>query len=403
MIRSAARRNRLHRSVVVVVLITFALTLAACAGLPRPERSASQLQTEKQAFRERQEEDYEAAVRKIVRRMEMIAAGETDDDTYDVLLLSGGGDWGIFGSAFMVGWLENGDPPLPEFDYVAGISTGSLIAAYTFSGEEARYRQMEQFYLATDEDFVTLGSMLGLARRLIGNSPALAKTGNVEAAIEAAVDEALVADILAGETENRLLGVGAVNLDLGLFNPFDVGAELRAADDPVARLQKILLASSAVPAAFPPVEIDGDLYADGGASVGIPIFQVRTLPDSFARYRRANGREPPPMRFWIVFNNKLGVIPAVTPLGWSDVLLRAYKIALQTTLVTPLYALNRTVQLSEATGKADIELRWAAIPEDYEEVAPDRAFVPEAMQSLRDLGRRMGGDPDTWRTDVPEF
>ena len=75
---------------------------------------------------------------------------------------------------------------------------------------------------------------------------------------------------------------------MGLFNAFDIGAEMETAADPKERLTKLLLASSAVPAAFPPVEIDGDLYADGGTSVGIPIFRLDLISAIFERWRERN-------------------------------------------------------------------------------------------------------------------
>ena len=382
-----------------IAFVTISLALASCSALPRPERSDAQLREEKKALVERQLESIENVVDTVVARMEMIQSGATADSTYDVLLLSGGGDWGVFGAAFLNGWFENQELPIPEFDYLAGISTGSLIAAYTISGEAERYYEMEQFYLATDEDFITLGGPLGLGiLPLITNAIAIADTSRVEAAVRGAIDDWLVADILRADQQNRVLAAGAVNLDMGLFNPFYLGPELEVAQNPRERLTKILLASSAVPAVFPPVEIDGDLYADGGASVGIPIFKLEVIPTIVERYRKQHGDAPPTIRFWLIFNNKLGVQPHVTARRWSDALLRSYKIALQTTLVAPFESLGRTADLLEQSGQASIELRWVAIPEDFEEADADAAFVPEAMQDLSLLGREMGRDAASWQT-----
>jgi hypothetical protein len=105
-------------------LIAAFFVFSACAATPRPERSLDQLLADKKILIVRQNERFEVAVDKIVARMEMIKSGKASDTAYDVLLLSGGGDWGVFGAAFLIGWLENQDVPIPEFDYVAGISTG---------------------------------------------------------------------------------------------------------------------------------------------------------------------------------------------------------------------------------------------------------------------------------------
>ena len=393
-------RRGFPRLISGIAFVTISLALASCSAVPRPERSDAQLREQKKALIERQAKNLENVADTVVARMEMIQSGATADSTYDVLLLSGGGDWGVFGAAFLNGWFENQELPIPEFDYLAGISTGSLIAAYTISGEAERYYEMEQFYLATDEDFITLGGPLGLGiLPLITNAIAIADTSRVEAAVRGAIDDWLVADILRADQQNRVLAAGAVNLDMGLFNPFYLGPELEVAQSPRERLTKILLASSAVPAVFPPVEIDGDLYADGGASVGIPIFKLEVIPTIVERYRKLHAAAPPTIRFWLIFNNKLGVQPHVTARKWSEILLRSYKIALQSTLVGPFESLGRTADLLAQSGQASIELRWVAIPEDFDEVSADAAFVPQAMQDLSLLGREMGRDPASWQTE----
>src|SRR3546814_13258298 len=46
----------------------------------------------------------------------------------DLLVLSGGGDWGAFGAGVLKGWGRvSGPMARPEFDAVTGVSTGALI------------------------------------------------------------------------------------------------------------------------------------------------------------------------------------------------------------------------------------------------------------------------------------
>ena len=57
----------------------------------------------------------------------------------DILIVSGGGDWGAFGAGFLKGWkkIPSQDPlAMPEFDAVTGVSTGTLIAPFAFLGDE---------------------------------------------------------------------------------------------------------------------------------------------------------------------------------------------------------------------------------------------------------------------------
>lgn len=380
-----------------------AQALSACAGAPREARSPDQLQADKARFFAGLDAHADASFDKVVRRMEMIRAGKTGDDSYDVLLLSGGGDWGVFGAAYLNGWLENTALPMPEFDYVAGISTGSLIAAYTASGDAARYREMEQFYLHADNSFVDPGSAATFGVRFIRNDPSLLDTTLVEQAVGAAIDDRLIDELAAAGRAEKIVAAGAVNLDLGALKAFDLTEEVGAAAAPDARVKTILLASSAVPAAFPPVEIDGHLYVDGGASVGVPIFRAGAIDEIMRHWARRSGGKPPKIRIWVIFNNKLSVRPTVTDLGWADVLLRSYKVALQTTLVAPLVALNESIRPRRAGAAPRAELRWVAIPDSFDEGAANSVFAPEMMRQLSMLGRSMGRNPDSWRRRPPRF
>ena len=57
---------------------------------------------------------------------------------WQVLALSGGGQWGAFGAGFMKGWTDRGEtePRRPDFRVVTGTSTGSLIATFAFLGSD---------------------------------------------------------------------------------------------------------------------------------------------------------------------------------------------------------------------------------------------------------------------------
>ena len=57
--------------------------------------------------------------------------------TIDLLVISGGGDWGAFGAGVLKGWGRvKGELARPEFDIVTGVSTGALIAPFAFLGDE---------------------------------------------------------------------------------------------------------------------------------------------------------------------------------------------------------------------------------------------------------------------------
>ena len=52
----------------------------------------------------------------------------------NLLVLSGGGAYGVYSAGFLNGWTQSGKRP--EFDVVTGISTGSLIAPLAFLGPD---------------------------------------------------------------------------------------------------------------------------------------------------------------------------------------------------------------------------------------------------------------------------
>lgn len=379
----------------------------ACAPvdiLERPARSDAELAIAKLAFRADQQRRLDALTHRVVDRMEIIADGGAKDDTYDMLLLSGGGDWGVFGAAFLRGWGDNAEMPRPEFDYVAGISTGAYISTYTISGAPERYARMEELYLNFDPASIHSFNPLGAIVSLLEKAPSILDSSVLRDMVEKSIDDELIEDIVAADDERRSLVIGAVNLDMGAFNAFEIGSELKAAEDPRERLVSILLASSAIPALLKPVEIDGDLYVDGGAAVGVPIFRVDAIQNVQKIWRSRRGKEKPPkVRFWVLLNNKIGVRPMVTQTRWSDVLLRSYKVALQTSLVPPIFALSEEVEKVDAQEDMEIEVRWTAIPEEFDGGPATSAFEPSAMQALSALGDRMGRDANSWREDPPSF
>jgi hypothetical protein len=49
---------------------------------------------------------------------------------------------------------------------------------------------------------------------------------------------------------------------------------------------------------------------------------------------------------------------------------------------------------------ADVEVRFVAVPDDWRPPKPG-TFVKETMNSLADLGEKMGADPRSWITEPP--
>src|SRR4030095_16914101 len=95
--------------------------------------------------------------RVLVRMLERIkaeydrhtAGAQKEPPVLDVLIVSGGGDWGAFGAGFLKGWhTVSAQHPLakPEFDVVTGVSTGTLIAPLALLGDEPAIDQILALY-----------------------------------------------------------------------------------------------------------------------------------------------------------------------------------------------------------------------------------------------------------------
>src|ERR1700750_1846627 len=80
-----------------------------------------------------------------------------DPPVVDILIISGGGDWGAFGTGFLKGWgkIPKSDPMArPDFDIVTGVSTGALIAPFAYIGSEAAIEQIVKLYRNPQPDWV---------------------------------------------------------------------------------------------------------------------------------------------------------------------------------------------------------------------------------------------------------
>lgn len=175
---------------------------------------------------------------------------------FDVLILSGGGAKGAFGAGFLEGWtsITSGPAVRPEFDMVTGVSTGALIGPFAFTGTNTALAQVGDFYSNPEPNWVRERGKFST----LPHHASLFNTCHLQEVIREKVDEELVRSLAVGAAENRLLLVGATNLDAGRGRRFDLTHEAQIALESGSfdRIHDILLASTAIPGVFPPVEID---------------------------------------------------------------------------------------------------------------------------------------------------
>ena len=335
---------------------------------------------------------------------------------YDVLVISGGGAKGAFGSGFLEGWgTVKGPMARPEFDAVNGVSTGSLIAPFAFVGTDEALTSIADFYANPDPNWATKrGKMYFMPKHV-----SLFNDCHLQDTLRGAIDKPLVEALAKGQAEDRLLLIGTTNLDAGRGQVFDLGREAKEAlqSGSLDRIPSILLASSAIPGVFPPMEIDGMYYGDGGATSNLFIVGFSKDDGPLARFTKRHPEAPlPKIRVWVLVNEPLVPVPALTQPRWLSV----GGHALQTlTSTNELFALELTkAMLHEARTEhgLDTEFHLVSIPEElfktktmtYQEAkqaAKEKEkvgmFDKEFMNKLEDLGRKMGADPSSWTTKIP--
>ncbi|MBS0232844.1 MAG: patatin-like phospholipase family protein [Proteobacteria bacterium] len=220
----------------------------------------------------------------------------------DTLALSGGGSDGAFGAGVLAGWTKRGDRP--EFQVVTGVSAGAIIAPFAYLGPSedeklhAIWTQYKQDQVVTPE---ILSGLFG--------GPALASTAPLQNLIAYYVDRKFIDRIAAQYKRGRILLVLTTNLDAQRPVVWNMGEiALNRSPEAVELFRKVILASAAIPAAFPPVKIeveaDGrmydELHVDGGTTREVFVSPVEAPLKAFdVLYDK-----PPIRRYFIIKNGK---------------------------------------------------------------------------------------------------
>jgi hypothetical protein len=201
-----------------------------------------------------------------------------------------------------------------------------------------------------------------------------------------------------------VLAVSTSNLDFGDVKGWDLVAEAKRALETgqLDRVHRILLASSAIPGAFPPRMIDGSLYVDGSLTGNILYGGRMGSEDNPAGlWEHLYPDTPvPKTRYWIIFNNQLRPPPQVVQPNWRSVLPRSLDTASRSATVSSMRHLFSLADISRLEYGVEVEVRYVCVPDDW---TPPRlgVFHKEVMNALVDMGERMGADPTSWRTAPP--
>lgn len=385
----------------IILCLSLSGLIAACTT---PTRKLSQRDIEN-AF-ERYVSEYQselaAVSKKSVDRLKLEYLQQpAQKQSYDILVLSGGGEFGAFGAGFLKGWgeIKSGEFSRPEFDSVSGISTGALIAPFAFVGTEESYDSLLQIYRNPDENWIVARGILSF---LFGDR-AYYDANKMHQFVRGSITPDMVQAFAAGSAQHRSLLVGATNLDYGMMRVWDLSRMATGLNetDAIDQVAQRLIASSAIPAAFPPVNIDDFLYVDGGASMQV----VSGLDNREWLYREQSSvvefvdpeKAPLRIRIWIVINNKLLMEPEITSPTWSSIAVKSLTALTRASTLQTLQDIETYTQMINSRPEFDVQMFYVAIPQGYEIPETENMFDTEKMRDLADLGEQMGANAESWR------
>jgi hypothetical protein len=310
------------------------------------------------------------------------------------LALSGGGSDGAFGAGVLGGWTASGKRP--EFDLVTGVSTGALTAPFAFLGPKYDTALKEVFTQSNTKDIAIAQPIRGL---LGGDS--LASNAPLAKVVAYYVNDAFLAEVAAEYRKGRRLLIGTTNLDAERPVIWDMGAIATSGTPEALDLfRKVLLASAAIPAVFPPgfvkVAAGGAVYdemhVDGGATR-----EVFLVPTQFMA-KRVDSRLGinPIRRAYIIRNGHVSPEYKAVKAKTLSIAGRAVASLIKSQGVGDLY------ELFVFCKKNGIDYNLAYIPGDFRDTST-QAFDPVYMTKLYDLGYRMAQAGYPWKKTPPRM
>jgi predicted acylesterase/phospholipase RssA len=306
------------------------------------------------------------------------------------LILSSGGSDGAFGAGLLSGLSASGKRP--DYSVVTGVSSGALMAPFAFAGSRYDEALRQAYTKITSADIFEVGA----------TPESFVDTWPLKDLIAKEITPALLADIAAQYRAGRRLFVVTTDLDAERSVVWNMGAIAARAgeaggDEAVNLFRTVLLASSSIPGAFPPVEINveangkqfTEMHVDGG--VGGQFFVApAALLASTSDYRL------PATGLYIVVDSGLQPDFQAVPRMLQSILTQAVGMAVK---VDTRLMLDRVYVAAKRGGTA---FNVASIPPGFN--APSRgAFDPDYMKALFQAGYDLGNSATPFSTEPPAY
>jgi hypothetical protein len=312
----------------------------------------------------------------------------------ELLSISGGGENGAFGAGLLCGWTDHGDRP--EFELVTGVSTGALTAPFAYLGP-AYDPQLRAVYTELKPSDVL--TKRGITAVLFDD--AMSDNSPLFVTISRFLNDDMMAALAHAYGAGRLLLIGSTDLDAQQPVFWNIGA-IAASGHPRAldTIRRVLLASAAVPGAFPPtmfdVTLDGqpyqEMHVDGGAFAQAFLYPAGLTVQRRARMQR--GGAVVAATAYVIRNGRLDPEWSAVERSTMDIATRAIS-----TMITAS-GYNDVLRMYTNTQRDDIGFRLAYIGADFDMKLP-QPFDQGFMRALFEYGHQRARNGYDWATRPP--
>ena len=375
--------------------LTFAAALvafatAACAVNRRPATSVEALHADAMRLRDVDRATRDSIIERLVRR-----AARRGDQTVDILLLSGGGSAGAYGAGFLRAWRERTDAPMPTFDLVTGVSTGSLQAPFALRGTASALDTLALYYReAVDRVAPSLDLFFWLRR-----TGGIVSNKKFERTLADVFNPQLVAELRREFERDRQIVLSTADLDLGIGRLWSLNDALP--DTTKASIEKTLRlfrAATAIPGYYPPLVLDGHVHADGGMATNILLPLDVGDMDKLQQRARERGMSDLKVRIWAISNLWIYAPIKITKASnRGNINSRTTTLLFYMQLPQSIASIMQLQRIYASPGGLDVEVRYTTIPESFtSDPDAEELFSRRFIGELEAAGYARGKSSAPW-------
>lgn len=322
-----------------------------------------------------------------IKRLE---ANKSFHKRIDILALSGGAEDGAYGAGFLKGWSERGDRP--QFTVVTGISTGALMAPFAFLGSKYDTVLQRLYTESSQKNIILFSPVEALFGASLGDSAPLKKILTEE------INNVFVAELATEAKKGRLLQIGTTNLDAQRPVIWDITKiALSGRSDAPKLIRDIILASSSIPGAFPPVLIDvvingkrhEEVHVDGGVTRQIFVYPRDMDIQKLQRMLNIH----PQKNMWLIRNTKVDPVYTPVSLSLTDIAKRSFYT------LTKYHGVGDLVNITSLAKRDGFHVYITNVPKSFD-VPLEDVIDKKYMNALYQVGYEKGRSKSAWNTTL---